>query len=185
MNQISAAQMYAEAAHNAVGQRRKYTGEPYWVHTQEVASIVAQSRFHVGDYAGFTYGVCAAHLHDVVEDTQVTLADIERHFGKVVARLVEQLTDVSRPEDGNRAARKAIDLAHTANACPLAQTIKLADLISNTRSIVEHDPAFAKVYLVEKAALLKVLVLGDQDLRAQATELLKTSCEALGIEVPK
>lgn len=183
MNTISAARLYAEAAHDAVGQRRKYTGEPYWVHTQEVARIVSSSVFKVGDYSGFTYGVCAAHLHDVVEDTQVTLADIERNFGRTVAELVEQLTDVSRPEDGNRAQRKAIDLAHTAKASPLAQTIKLADLISNTRSIVDRDPKFAKVYLVEKAALLKVLVLGDADLQAQAAELLESSCEALGIEV--
>jgi hypothetical protein len=82
------------------------------------------------------------------------------------------LTDVSRPEDGNRAARKAIDLAHTAKASPAAKTIKLADLIDNTRSIVERDPDFAKVYLQEKARLLEVLQEGDPTLMAMAREYL-------------
>jgi hypothetical protein len=85
--------------------------------------------------------------------------------------LVEQLTDVSRPEDGNRAKRKAIDRAHTAKASPEAKTIKLADLIDNTRSIVELDPGFAKIYLVEKVLLLEVLQEGDAGLWEMARRM--------------
>jgi hypothetical protein len=74
-------------------------------------------------------------LHDTVEDTGVELAELRRVFDDDVATLVEWLTDVSRPEDGNRVARKAIDRAHTARAPARAKTVKLADLIDNSRSI--------------------------------------------------
>ena len=53
-------------------------------------------------------------------------------------------------------------------ATPEAKTIKLADLIDNTKSIVEHDPRFAKVYLEEKRLLLEVLKDGDETLWQQA-----------------
>ena len=112
--------------------------------------------------------VAAALLHDVVEDTDVSLEDISIKFGPDIADLVSDLTDVSKPEDGNRATRKALDRAHTARASAAAKTIKLADLISNSRSIVEFDPHFAKVYLKEKALLLGVLTDGDQILWKKA-----------------
>lgn len=155
---IESAKVFCLAAHAAVGQRRKYTGEPYHIHPFEVADTVAGTEYCTEEM------IAAALLHDVVEDTQVTLDLVARQFGIVVAAYVEQLTDVSKPEDGNRAARKAIDLAHTAKASPQAKTIKLADLISNSRSIVERDPEFAKVYLAEKRALLEVLKEGDSTL---------------------
>ena len=66
-----------------------------------------------------------------------------------------------RPEDGNRAKRKAIDRDHVAKASRYGKVIKLADLIDNTRSIVEHDPNFAKVYLKEKEALIKGPLMGS------------------------
>jgi hypothetical protein len=89
-----------------------------------------------------------------------------------VACLVEMLTDVSKPEDGNRATRKAMDREHTANASSQAKTIKLADLIDNTHSIVEHDPDFARVYMREKTRLLQVLSEGDPTLYRKATDLV-------------
>jgi (p)ppGpp synthase/HD superfamily hydrolase len=160
------AQAFCIAAHCAVGQKRKYTGEDYYLHPIEVAELIQE---HATSFTKEM--IVAAHLHDVVEDTQVELSIIAQQFGTVVAAYVEQLTDVSRPEDGNRAARKAIDLAHTARASPQAKTIKLADLVSNTRSIVERDPAFAVTYLAEKRLLLEVLKEGDQNLYRIAHEL--------------
>jgi (p)ppGpp synthase/HD superfamily hydrolase len=112
--------------------------------------------------------LAAAWLHDVVEDTGVTNEVIRVEFGDEVAELVGWLTDVSRPEQGNRAVRKAIDRAHSAMAPADAQTIKLADLISNTRSIVAHDEKFAKTYLEEKRLLLEVMIKGDAALMAEA-----------------
>ena len=156
-------------AHMGAGQKRKYTGEDYYWHPMEVANLV---REHASGSVGLrNVMIAAALLHDVVEDTPVTLEIVEQVFGAGVAELVDQLTDVSKPEDGNRAARKAIDLAHTAKASPEAKTIKLADLISNTRSIRQHDPVFAVTYLAEKRALLEVLKEGDPALYKMAYDL--------------
>jgi hypothetical protein len=63
-----------------------------------------------------------------------------------------------------------MDRAHTAEAPAEAQTIKLADLISNSKSIMEHDPAFAKTYLEEKRMMLAVMTKGDRGLHAQASK---------------
>jgi (p)ppGpp synthase/HD superfamily hydrolase len=113
--------------------------------------------------------VAAAWLHDVVEDTGCTYTDIHMAFGADIAALVGWLTDVSKPEDGPRWYRKKMDREHTAEAPAEAQTIKLADLISNSRSIMEHDPKFAKTYLEEKRLLLTVMTRGDADLHAEAS----------------
>ena len=155
------ARVFATAAHAAVGQLRKYTHEPYIVHPAEVVSIV-QTVPHTEAM------LAAAWLHDVVEDTGVTIETVRAEFGTEVADLVSWLTDVSRPEQGNRAHRKALDRAHTAAAPAEAMTIKLADLISNTRSIMEHDAKFAKTYLEEKRLLLEVMTRGDAVLMARA-----------------
>jgi (p)ppGpp synthase/HD superfamily hydrolase len=124
----------------------------------------------VASIGGTESQVAAAWLHDVVEDTGVTIEVIRAEFGDEIATLVGWLTDVSRPEQGNRAVRKAIDRAHTAAAPGAAQTVKLADLISNTRSIVAHDAKFAETYLSEKRELLKVMTKGDPTLFARAHE---------------
>jgi len=158
---VERARMFATAAHAAVGQLRKYTFEPYIVHPEEVASMVMA-------HGGTDAMVAAAWLHDTVEDTGVSIELIRKEFGSEVSDLVGWLTDVSRPEQGNRAVRKAIDRAHTAAAPAEAQTVKLADLIANTRSIVAHDEAFAKVYLAEKRQLLEVMTKGDPRLRERA-----------------
>jgi (p)ppGpp synthase/HD superfamily hydrolase len=164
MDVVRKAQVYAMAAHAAVGQKRKYTGEPYIVHPAEVAKIVASVPGSTPDM------VAAAWLHDVVEDTGCTLTDIHMAFGIDIAYLVGCLTDVSKPEDGNRTVRKAIDRAHSAEAPAEAQTIKLADLISNSKSIMQYDPGFAKNYLEEKRLLLEVLTKGDRGLHAEASK---------------
>jgi (p)ppGpp synthase/HD superfamily hydrolase len=166
MDVVRKAQVYAMAAHASVKQVRKYTGEPYIVHPAEVAKIVA------GVPGATPEMVAAAWLHDVVEDTGCTFTDIHMAFGIDIATLVGWLTDVSKPEDGNRAVRKAIDRAHTAEAPAEAQTIKLADLISNSRSIVQHDPAFAKTYLEEKRMLLEVMTRGDSTLMEEARKYI-------------
>jgi (p)ppGpp synthase/HD superfamily hydrolase len=165
MDIVEKAKVFATAAHAAVGQKRKYTFEPYIVHPIEVASIV-RGVPHTPEMEA------AAYLHDVVEDTQVSLITIYKEFGKEVGELVGWLTDPSTSEMGNRAVRKAIDREHSANAPAAAQTVKLADLISNTRSIMEHDPAFAKIYLEEKRLLLEMLTKGDPVLMGYAREYI-------------
>ena len=148
---VRMAQLFAQAAHGATGQVRRYTGEPYIEHPAEVVALLKR--------AGVTDDVmlAAAWLHDVVEDTAIGLPVLHRVFGPFVWHLVRDLTDVTILSDGNRAARKAIELDRIRHAHPLARSVKLADLISNTRSIREHDPKFWPVYRAEALALLDVL----------------------------
>lgn len=124
----SRAKEFATRYHASIDQRRKYTNEPYISHPAAVVELV-RSVPHTEAM------LCAAWLHDVVEDTPCTL-------GK---------------------------------ASPAAKTIKLADLIDNTRSIVERDPKFAQIYLAEKALLLEVLREGDATLWAMAAEHCKAA----------
>ncbi len=155
---------FATAKH--AGQTRKYTGEPYILHPIAVADIVRSTGTR-------DLVIAAALLHDVLEDTDTTVADLIAAFGDEIARLVIEVTDVSRPEDGSRAARKAIDRAHLARGSSDAHTIKLADVIDNVSSIVERDPEFAAVYVKEKAAVVDVLIRGDAGLLARARALLR------------
>lgn len=113
------ARIFATAAHAAVGQKRKYTGEDYADHPIAVAEIVS-SVPHTEEM------LAAALLHDVVEDTKVDINLIHAMFGSAVGTLVYWLTDQSKPTDGNREKRKAIDREHSASAPAKAQTIKLA-----------------------------------------------------------
>ena len=176
MDLVNQALIFATAAHAAVGQRRKYTNEPYIIHPMEVRQIVATVSQDPAMLA-------AALLHDVVEDTAVELTLIRNLFGQEVADLVSWLTDISRPTDGNRAARKALDRAHIAQAPAAAQTIKCADLISNTRSIVQHDPKFARTYLPEKRELLRVLYRADPVLLEQANNEVRLAFEKLNLDL--
>lgn len=161
------ARYFMTAAHRAVEQKRKYTNEPYEVHPIEVMGILTA----LGGFDSIT--LQAALLHDVVEDTGVTLDVVTALFGSDVALLVSELTDISKPSDGSRAERKRIDREHSASASAKAQSIKLADLISNTKTIVKHDKSFAKVYLEEKALLIDVLTKADPRLIQMAKESLE------------
>jgi len=116
----------------------------------------------------------AALLHDTVEDTSVTFEDIRSRFGDTVSLLVWELTDVSQPSDGNRAARKKLDREHNGRASRDAQFIKLADMISNSRDIIKNDPGFAKVFVAEKALTLELLTkVKDTDLFAEASKIVE------------
>lgn len=159
------ARRFATKWHGSIDQRRKYTNEPYIHHASAVAAIVRR----VTDDQEM---LAAAWLHDVVEDTPCSLEEIEQAFGAAVAALVAALTSPSRPEDGDRAERKAIDLAHLAKAPPRAKTIKLADIIDNTSTVRERDPAFAEIYLAEKRAQLDVLLEGDATLWREAKDIV-------------
>lgn len=168
---------FATYHHGIIVHRRKYTGDPYITHPAAVVELV-RSVPHTEAM------ICAAWLHDTVEDTQATLDEIDLVFGGTVAALVEMLTDVSRPGDGNRVVRKAIDREHTARASPAAKTIKLADLIDNTKSIAANDPKFAAVYLAEKALLLEVLTEGDAVLLEMVHGFMPSNAELTGAERP-
>ncbi len=166
------ARRFATALHAAAGQRRKYTDEPYIVHPQAVADLVRS----VTDDEEM---IAAAWLHDTVEDTSSTLNDIEQQFGSRVASLVAMLTDSAQPHAKNRAARKLAHFRHTAEASPDAQTIKLADIIDNTRAIVRFDPDFARIYLIEKQAQIELLLQGNPQLWQQAHHNIEQGLQQL------
>lgn len=147
----------ARQAHGEINHRRRYTHEPYLTHLVEVAQLVAQVTTD-------PEVIAAALLHDTLEDTHIDYTSIVHACGPRVAELVLSLTDVSHPDMGKRSVRKEADRQHLAKATPEAKTIKLADLISNSDSIVKHDPKFWLVYRQEKLALLNVLLEGDATL---------------------
>lgn len=163
MNLALEAMLFARSVHKT--QRRKYTGNPYTDHLAEVAGIVATV-----DQTQET--IATAWLHDCREDQGITGDEIELRFGMRVAVGVALLSDL---ETGNRAERKAASRTRLASAPGWVQTIKLADLISNTSSIVQHDPKFAQVYLAEKRALLAVMTGGAQHLYAMAMEMAQAA----------
>ena len=139
---------FAVKAH--AGQTRKYTGDDYIVHPMAVADMVEK---HGGDEVQ----VCAALLHDVVEDTTVTFDDIRDNFGGDIAIMVRWLTDTSKPSDGNRRIRKGIDAKRLAEAPAEAQFVKLADLIDNSSTIFRFDKPFSKQFHKEMTHLVEVM----------------------------
>lgn len=160
---IEKAREFAIKAHG--DQKRKYTGEAYVVHTQEVAEIVRAA-------GGDPCMVAAAHLHDVLEDTPTTIEQVRETFGPEVAGLVGELTDQIPLSFGNRKARKRAEAERLAACDARVQTIKLADIISNTPSIAEHDPGFARVYLAEMRYLVPLLSRGDAGLFDRARQIV-------------
>jgi (p)ppGpp synthase/HD superfamily hydrolase len=167
MPELSLKDVFAFAIKAHEGQKRKYTGEDYIVHPMAVSRMVSQHGGSLVQQAG-------ALLHDVVEDTPHTLAEIETLFGDEVATMVEWLTDTSRPEDGNRAIRKGIDRKRLAEAPAEAQFVKLADMIDNSLSIFVFDKSFAPMFKAEMALLVADMtkVIGSS-LWIEAQKVLK------------
>lgn len=155
------------AAHAHEGQKRKYTGKPYLSHCAEVALLVQR---HVSTQPVV---VAAAWLHDVVEDTSFSLKDIESRFGTEVSALVDELTDKATLDMGNRKTRKDFECRRLSSVSKTAKHIKLADILSNSISIVANDPKFAQTYLHEKALLLtRALYFPQHTLWRQGANLI-------------
>lgn len=175
------AKEYAELAHRSIKQVRKYTGEPYEVHANAVADIVA--RFYPSKPV-----IDAAYLHDVIEDVTphnpaFNIDQIRELFGEVVADLVIELTHVYTTEAYpglNRKERKRRERIRMEHMTAAAQTIKLADVFNNTQDIVSHDPEFAKVYLAESLLLLPHLRGGSESLFKVVQERLDILISNLG-----
>jgi (p)ppGpp synthase/HD superfamily hydrolase len=146
---------FAREAHGK--QLRKYGEEPYIEHPIRVAKLV-RTVPHTSEM------ICAAYLHDVVEDTPVSIRDINRKFGEKVALLVDELTDEYVKEKYphlNRRKRKEREVVRQAKISKAAKTIKLADVIDNTRDIIQNDLGFARRYIPEMAALTEALQGGN------------------------
>ncbi|MDE6098131.1 MAG: RelA/SpoT family protein [Muribaculaceae bacterium] len=131
---IERAFQFAREAHKGV---RRRSGEPYILHPIAVAKIASQE---IG--LGST-SICAALLHDVVEDTDYTVEDIERHFGPKIAQLVEGLTKISGGIFGDRASAQAENfrkLLLTMSEDIRVVLLKMADRLHNMRTLGSMAP---------------------------------------------
>ena len=132
IQRILAAARFAAERHG--GQKRKgNAAEPYINHLIEVAQLIAESSDTLD-----TELVMAGLLHDTVEDTATTSEELREYFGEDVAGLVAEVTDdKSLPKE----VRKALQVQTAPQKTPRAQVIKLADKVSNLRSMLTSPPA--------------------------------------------
>ncbi len=131
---IERAFQFAKEAHKGV---RRRSGEPYIMHPIAVARIASRE---IG--LGST-SICAALLHDVVEDTDYTVDDIEQHFGSKIAQLVDGLTKISGGIFGDRASVQAENfrkLLLTMSEDIRVVLIKMADRLHNMRTLGSMAP---------------------------------------------
>lgn len=175
--------MFAVMAHSAVGQTRKYTGEPYSMHPIQVYKLLRKYTPNEENM------LVAALLHDVLEDcttdsiSQHDLSNnIEYAFGWVVADMVWGLTDHFTKElwpSLNREERKRRERMRQASLPWAVQTIKYCDIMDNTSNILEHDPGFARTYVEEIHDLLEVMKDGHRQAYADAQAVVANATRVL------
>ncbi|MFN4140287.1 HD domain-containing protein [Aestuariivirga sp.] len=130
---VLVSQAYAFAAERHTSQRRKgVREEPYVNHLLEVAALVAAAT----DGSDLNL-IAAAVLHDTIEDTDTTRTELEGTFNRDIAELVAEVTDdKSLPKQ----RRKDLQVLNTPKKSSRAKMIKIADKISNIRSLVNSPP---------------------------------------------
>jgi GTP diphosphokinase / guanosine-3',5'-bis(diphosphate) 3'-diphosphatase len=112
--------------------RKDEKASPYITHPIEVAELLAS----VGK-ASDTNILCAALLHDTIEDTGTTADELQREFGPEITRLVQEVTDdKSLPKQ----ERKRLQIESASKKSHGAKLIKLADKIANVRNVIESPP---------------------------------------------
>jgi len=124
----------AFAAHKHRDQRRKDpAASPYINHPIALADVLVNE-------GGVTdvEVLCAALLHDTVEDTDTTPQEIEGEFGVRVARIVAEVTD---DQALSKSERKRLQVERAAGLSSEAKLVKLADKICNLRDVAERAPA--------------------------------------------
>ncbi|MEX1993015.1 MAG: HD domain-containing protein [Steroidobacteraceae bacterium] len=124
----------AFAAHKHRDQRRKDAeASPYINHPIALADVLVNE-------GGVTdvEVICAALLHDTVEDTATTHEELANAFGSRVARIVAEVTDDTSLA---KEERKRLQIAHAASLSHEAKLVKLADKICNLRDVAERPPA--------------------------------------------
>ena len=168
---------FADKAHG--DQTRKYTPERYIVHPVRVMNLCRQHNQSLPV-------LCAALLHDVLEDTPVSKQDIYTFLCGIMPadeahqtiELVVELTDVytkaSYPA-WNRRKRRAAEAERITQTSAEAQTIKYADILDNCREIVQNDPDFARLFLWECKQLLNAIPNGVPALYQLAKEQVQVS----------
>jgi GTP pyrophosphokinase len=163
---INKAYVYASRMHD--GQRRK-SGDAYFVHPVSVADIIADMRLD-------TSSVCAALLHDVVEDCEASVEDIETVFGDEVAFLVDGVTKLGKVNFASREDRQAESFRKMLVAMARdirVLLVKLADRLDNMRTLDHMSEAAQERIARETIEIYAPLAgrLGIQWLKAELEDL--------------
>lgn len=177
MDILSQVEDFANRAHG--DQRRKFEDGPYIIHLVRVMKICKE-------YSNDPALLSAALLHDVLEDTPVTRDEIADFLTPLISEsqvkntmqwvheLTDQYTKANFPQF-NRRKRKTKEAQRLGKASPEAQTIKYADIIDNSLTIVNAEDDFIKVYLREAKALLNAMKDGNPELRERAIRTVEDS----------
>lgn len=139
---IERAHNYAQTAH--MGQKR-ISGEPYIIHPEEVAYILAEIEMD-------TATICAALLHDVLEDTDVSYLTLEHDFGEEIALLVDGVTKLNKIDFKSREDAQAENLRKMFIAMAKdirVILIKLADRLHNMRTL-NYQPEFKQKEIAQE-----------------------------------
>ena len=129
---LNKAYVFSMKAH---GSQRRASGDPYFSHPLEVAGILTKMRL---DH----YTIITALLHDTVEDTNVTVEEIGRMFGKEIASLVDGVTKLSRIDlvsDNRKQAENFRKLVIAMSDDIRVLLVKLADRLHNMRTLHFRD----------------------------------------------
>ncbi len=161
---IEKAFRFANAAHDGI---KRKSGEPYIIHPIAVAKIVAK------DLGLGATTISAAILHDVVEDTEYSIEDIENMFGKRVARIVDGLTKLSGDFD-TRQALTLKKMLMTLSDDVRVILIKIADRLHNMRTL-DSMPPNKKIKIAGETLYLYVPLAYRLGLYAVKTELEELS----------
>ncbi|WP_242889275.1 HD domain-containing protein [Actinomadura litoris] len=155
LNRLEKAALAARRWH---GDQTRPTGVPYIEHLLEALEVLVRG-------AGETNPAIldAALLHDVVEDTPATLADIEAEFGDEVAELVDWVTKPPAGGAGRQARRaaKSAYLRRLRDAPREAVVVKLADRVSNVQRLHQMPPDFQRRYYAETVTYILPLAEGE------------------------
>jgi len=151
MSYLKKAHEFAINAHGA--QKRKFIDVDYIIHLEETAQLLWETTNGEASYEEYV----AALLHDTVEDTEVTLRDIGRNFGKVVMDLVSELT--IDEDEKNMEGKKSYLVRVINNMTEKAFTIKLCDRFNNVAGLTDKriPKDFVKWYVKETQYILEHL----------------------------
>lgn len=126
---------------------------PFWHHLRDVVNVLKEFGVKDADL------LAAAWLHDVVEDTSVTITKVKTEFGDRVGVLVDALTD----GPGKTRAEKKAKPYRMLPTIPGATTVKVADRIANVRfSHKQHAQRYLTCYKTEHPGFLKALRVQDE-----------------------
>ncbi len=163
---LNRAYVYAMRAH---GEQKRASGDPYISHPLEVAAILTELKLDDATIA-------AALLHDTIEDTDATRAEIDRLFGHEIGLLVEGLTKLKRLELVSREAKQAENLRKLLLAIAddvRVLLIKLADRLHNMRTLAHRPPEARRRTAEETLDIYAPLAgrMGMQEMREELEDL--------------